>query len=59
MRGATGHYEAVVGAATSGTMNATVDTGVPVVFNVLTCDTMEQVRWCGRDNVRREGSVCV
>ena len=59
MRGATGHYEAVVGAATSGTMNATVDTGVPVVFNVLTCDTMEQVRWSEWDNARDGGSACV
>ena len=48
-----------MGAATSGTMNATVDTGVPVVFNVLTCDTMEQVRWCERDNARAEGSTRV
>lgn len=48
MRGATTHYDAVVSAATSGCLNAGVDTGVPVVFGVLTCDTMEQVRQHGR-----------
>lgn len=43
VRGATTHYDAVVSAATSGVLNAGVDTGVPIVFGVLTCDTMEQV----------------
>ena len=42
VRGATAHYDAVVGGATSGVLNASVDSGVPVVFGVLTCDTMEQ-----------------
>lgn len=43
MRGATSHYDAVVSAATSGVLNAGLDTGVPVIFGVLTTDTMEQV----------------
>ena len=42
VRGATSHYDAVVGAVTSGILNASVDTGVPTIFGVLTCDTMEQ-----------------
>ena len=42
VRGSTTHYDAVCGAAVSGCMNASVDTGVPVIFGVLTCDTMEQ-----------------
>uniref|UniRef100_A0A383WES3 6,7-dimethyl-8-ribityllumazine synthase n=1 Tax=Tetradesmus obliquus TaxID=3088 RepID=A0A383WES3_TETOB len=42
VRGATTHYDAVVSAATSGVLNASTDTGVPVVFGVLTCDSMEQ-----------------
>ncbi|KAL4451167.1 hypothetical protein ABPG77_009239 [Micractinium sp. CCAP 211/92] len=42
VRGATTHYDAVVGGATSGVLNASTDSGVPVVFGVLTCDTMEQ-----------------
>lgn len=42
VRGATTHYDSVAGAATSGILGAGMDTGVPVVFGVLTCDTMEQ-----------------
>ncbi|KAL4857470.1 6',7'-dimethyl-8-ribityllumazine synthase [Chlorella vulgaris] len=42
VRGATGHYDTVVGGATSGALGAATDTGVPVVFGVLTCETMEQ-----------------
>lgn len=42
VRGATTHYDSVAGAATSGLLGASMDTGVPVVFGVLTCDTMEQ-----------------
>ena len=48
MRGATTHYDAVVGGATSGVLNASTDSGVPVIFGVLTCDTMEQVGWAER-----------
>ena len=32
----------MAGAATTGLLNAGMTTGVPVVFGVLTCDTMEQ-----------------
>lgn len=42
IRGATTHYDAVVSAATSGVLNASVNTGVPVVFGVLTTDDLEQ-----------------
>lgn len=42
VRGATAHYDAVVSGATSGVLNASSDSGVPVIFGVLTCDTMEQ-----------------
>jgi 6,7-dimethyl-8-ribityllumazine synthase len=42
VRGATAHYDAVVGGATSGVLNASTDSGIPVIFGVLTCDTMEQ-----------------
>ncbi|KAG2501070.1 hypothetical protein HYH03_000889 [Edaphochlamys debaryana] len=42
IRGATTHYDAVVAAATSGVLNASTDTGVPVVFGVLTTDDLEQ-----------------
>ena len=29
-------------AATSGVLQASMESGVPVIFGVLTCDTMEQ-----------------
>jgi len=42
VRGATTHYEAVVNSATGGSLSAGMETGVPVVFGVLTTETMEQ-----------------
>lgn len=42
IRGATGHYDLVAGQCASGVQRAQLDTGVPVVFGVLTVDTIEQ-----------------
>ena len=42
IRGATGHYEVVASNAAAGVARASLDTGVPVVFGVLTVDTIEQ-----------------
>lgn len=42
IRGATVHFDCVVQAATNGIQRAAHDTGVPVIFGVLTCDTIEQ-----------------
>ncbi|CAK0786133.1 hypothetical protein CVIRNUC_009346 [Coccomyxa viridis] len=42
VRGATAHFDAVVSAATSGVLSAGLDSGVPVIFCVMTTDTMEQ-----------------
>lgn len=42
IRGDTDHYDHVAGAATSGLLNAGLNTGVPVIFGVLTCETLEQ-----------------
>jgi 6,7-dimethyl-8-ribityllumazine synthase len=42
IRGATGHYEQVAGQCAAGIQRAQLDTGVPVVFGVLTTDTLEQ-----------------
>jgi 6,7-dimethyl-8-ribityllumazine synthase len=42
VRGDTDHYDHVAGAAASGIASAALDCGVPVVFGVLTCETMEQ-----------------
>jgi 6,7-dimethyl-8-ribityllumazine synthase len=40
--GATGHYEHVAGQCAAGIARASLDTGVPVVFGVLTVETIEQ-----------------
>jgi 6,7-dimethyl-8-ribityllumazine synthase len=42
IKGDTDHYDYVAAAATNGVLQAAVSTGVPVIFGVLTCDTMEQ-----------------
>jgi 6,7-dimethyl-8-ribityllumazine synthase len=42
IRGATGHYEQVANHCTAGIARAALDTGVPVIFGVLTTDTIEQ-----------------
>ena len=42
IRGATGHYEHVAGQCAAGLQRAQLETGVPVVFGVLTTDTIEQ-----------------
>ncbi len=42
IRGATGHYEHVAGQCAAGIQQAGLDTGVPVIFAVLTTDTIEQ-----------------
>ncbi|HET9077891.1 MAG TPA: 6,7-dimethyl-8-ribityllumazine synthase [Acidimicrobiales bacterium] len=42
IRGATGHYDFVAGHCAAGVARASLDTGVPVVFGVLTTDTIEQ-----------------
>jgi 6,7-dimethyl-8-ribityllumazine synthase len=48
IRGATGHYEHVAGQCAAGVQRAQLDSGVPVVFGVLTTDTTEQaLERCG------------
>jgi 6,7-dimethyl-8-ribityllumazine synthase len=42
IRGATAHFDYVAGEAARGVAQATAETGVPVVFGVLTTDTIEQ-----------------
>jgi 6,7-dimethyl-8-ribityllumazine synthase len=42
IRGDTDHYDHVAAAAAHGIAQATLATGVPVIFGVLTCDTVEQ-----------------
>ena len=42
IRGETGHYDHVAGQAAAGVLNAGLATGVPVIFGVLTTETVEQ-----------------
>ncbi len=42
IRGGTPHFDYVCSAATTGLTDVSVNTGVPVGFGVLTCDTEEQ-----------------
>ncbi|CAM8905054.1 unnamed protein product [Rhodiola kirilowii] len=42
IRGDTSHYDAVVNSAASGVLSAGLNSGVPCVFGVLTCDDMDQ-----------------
>jgi 6,7-dimethyl-8-ribityllumazine synthase len=42
IRGETAHFEHVAGQAAAGIMRVGLDTGTPVVFGVLTTDTLDQ-----------------
>ena len=44
IRGETPHFDFVSSEAASGVQLASLETGVPVAFGVLTCDTLEQAR---------------
>jgi 6,7-dimethyl-8-ribityllumazine synthase len=42
IRGETGHYDVVAEGVASGILQASLKTGVPIMFGVLTVDTLEQ-----------------
>src|SRR6266481_2985616 len=42
LRGATAHYDYVCSETSRGLQLAQMDTGLPIIFCVLTCDTLEQ-----------------
>lgn len=42
IRGATAHFDFVAGAANSGVLSVNQSCGIPVIFGVLTTDTIEQ-----------------
>ena len=42
IRGETDHYEYVAGEAAKGVAGASISTGIPVIFGILTTDTLEQ-----------------
>ena len=60
IRGDTPHFEYVAGQAAAGLMRASLDTGVPVMFGVITADTHEQAEArCGEreDNKGYEAAL--
>jgi 6,7-dimethyl-8-ribityllumazine synthase len=44
IRGDTDHYDHVAGSATSGIASVAAEATIPVIFGVLTCDTLEQAQ---------------
>ena len=42
IRGSTDHYQLVAGEMAKGIASTSFDTGIPVIFGVLTTDTIEQ-----------------
>ena len=42
IRGATAHFDYVAGGAASGISSVALETGVPVIFGVITTETIEQ-----------------
>jgi len=60
IRGDTPHFDHVAGQAAAGLMRASLDTGVPVMFGVITADTREQAEArCGEreDNKGYEAAL--
>ena len=50
IRGETPHFDYVAGQAAAGIMQASMDTGIPVMFGVVTANTVEQAEArCGGD----------
>ncbi len=60
IRGETGHYEFVAGECAAGLQRVQLDTGIPVVFGVLTTETVEQamMRSEGEGNKGRNAAAC-
>ena len=55
IRGDTGHYEFVAGECAVGLQRVQLDTGVPVVFGVLTTDTVDQALERSADDGSNKG----
>ena len=56
IRGETDHYDFVATAAADGVAQAALNTGVPVIFGVLTCDTLEQALSRAGPNAGNKGA---
>ena len=60
IRGDTPHFDFIAGQAAAGIMNASLQSGLPVMFGVITADTTEQVEsrsGDGEDNKGFEAAV--
>ena len=55
VRGATSHYDYVCEIASSGCSRVALDTGVPVIFGVLTTENLEQAAERSGDNAANKG----
>ena len=55
IRGDTPHFEYVAGEAARGVMQASIDTGVPIMFGVITADNIEQTEARCGDGVDNKG----
>ena len=55
IRGDTGHYEFVAGECASGLQRVQLDTGIPVVFGVLTTETVDQALVRSEDDEANKG----
>lgn len=55
IRGDTPHFDHVAGQAASGLMSIALSTGVPVLFGVITADTVEQAEIRSADNDDNKG----
>ncbi len=55
IRGDTGHYDFVAGECASGLQRVQLDTGIPVVFGVLTTDTVDQALVRSEDDRTNKG----
>jgi 6,7-dimethyl-8-ribityllumazine synthase len=55
IRGETSHFDFVAGEAARGIADAARDTGVPVIFGVITANTLEQAQARAGGSVRNQG----
>lgn len=58
IRGATSHYDYVCAEVSKGVAQASLASGVPIIFGVLTCDTIEQAIERAGSKAGNKGSEC-
>jgi len=58
IKGSTSHYDYVCAELSKGIASVSMETGVPVLFGVLTCDTIEQAIERAGTKAGNKGSQC-